>query len=463
MKKFYLFIYILFLTFLSFLCFCMKVNAKDMPVSPDVFYIDNQTSDPFVITLSGNSSANHTFNYANLVSVNSVNDREGDYFMFSVVSNKKINIQRRYAVGTHCSIDCWSNESYLSLVSKNGSAYNYLFYFSKKLTHVTLGTQYITYEVHDDFTFTNLESGTATINIYGVYASDNNPLPDVLEQNASAINIIEGNNNNTNTIIENDNDNTNTIIDNDNANTDKIIESNKVCNTYDKNSIEIDNNFLQSDGSYNSNNNYGITKYFKLNSNSTIKVLSSFNSDAAKYCFYNTNKELISCNSINTSLVNTYLTIPSNTEYFRSSINKNINKPTFEICINGNQATNDSINNLNDNITSNDIDNPNSDLDDISNMIAENGVITNLLSLPITLYSKILNSVNGTCSSYNLGTLFGTSITFSCISLQSLLGNTIWGVIDILFSGFTIFAIAKKMIKVFNNMSSLKEGDVIDD
>lgn len=93
---------------------------------------------------------------------------------------------------------------------------------------------------------------------------------------------------------------------------------------------------------------------------------------------------------------------------------------------------------------------------------AQNGTITNLITLPITLYTSILNNINGTCSSFSLGSLYGSSLTMTCIQPSQYLGSTLWGVIDMLFSGFFIFVISKKMIKVFNNMSMLKEGDILD-
>lgn len=96
------------------------------------------------------------------------------------------------------------------------------------------------------------------------------------------------------------------------------------------------------------------------------------------------------------------------------------------------------------------------------NSSAQNGTITNLITLPITLYTSILNNINGTCSSFSLGSLYGSSLTMTCIQPSQYLGTTLWGVIDMLFSGFFIFIISKKMIKVFNNMSMLKEGDILD-
>lgn len=95
--------------------------------------------------------------------------------------------------------------------------------------------------------------------------------------------------------------------------------------------------------------------------------------------------------------------------------------------------------------------------------LPENGIITQLITLPILLYTNILNNVNGSCSSFSLGSIYGEPLTLPCINISQYLGSNLWGVIDILMSGFFVLVIARKLIKVFQNMSSMKEGDVIGD
>lgn len=62
-----------------------------------------------------------------------------------------------------------------------------------------------------------------------------------------------------------------------------------------------------------------------------------------------------------------------------------------------------------------------------------------------------------------MGTLMGTHIYFNCIDPSRYLGSQLWTAIDILASGFFIWYIAKKFIKVFENLSSMKEGDPVGD
>lgn len=136
-----------------------------------------------------------------------------------------------------------------------------------------------------------------------------------------------------------------------------------------------------------------------------------------------------------------------------------------EICKNKIDETNESINNLDSTLKSDDIDDDNisSAFEDFNDFLDDNSTITQLITLPITLYTAILNNVNGTCSPFNLGSLFGEDLILPCINISQYLGSSLWTMIDIIISGFAVYGISKKMIKIFNNFSSLREGDVIDD
>lgn len=122
-----------------------------------------------------------------------------------------------------------------------------------------------------------------------------------------------------------------------------------------------------------------------------------------------------------------------------------------------------SINDINGSINNDNVDDPSNSINSFKDKIATNGVITQLVGLPITLFTKILNSVNGTCSSYNFGSLFGTDIVFPCIDVSNYLGESLWNVIDVLISGLFVYSLSRKFIKVFEHMSSMNEGDVIGD
>lgn len=121
------------------------------------------------------------------------------------------------------------------------------------------------------------------------------------------------------------------------------------------------------------------------------------------------------------------------------------------------------IDDIKSDINSDNVDDPSSSINQFNDKLAENGVITQLVGLPVTLFTKILNSVNGTCSPYNFGSLFGTDIVFPCINVANYLGSTLWNIIDVLISGLFVYSLSRKFIKVFEHMSSMNEGDVIGD
>lgn len=121
------------------------------------------------------------------------------------------------------------------------------------------------------------------------------------------------------------------------------------------------------------------------------------------------------------------------------------------------------IDDIKSDINSDNVDDPSSSINQFKDKIAENGVITQLVGLPVTLFTKILNSVNGTCSPYNFGSLFGTDIVFPCINVSNYLGSNLWNIIDVLISGLFVYSLSRKFIKVFEHMSSMEEGDVIGD
>ena len=165
----------------------------------------------------------------------------------------------------------------------------------------------------------------------------------ISNQNGNTQVIINNQNQNAQDIINNQNSNTQDIINNQNSNTEKEIESQKVCKNLDKNYLEIDNRYLNSNGNLSSNNNLGVSSYITLTSNDSLKVLTRINVDGSYLCFYNTNKTQISCLAQSSFTDNQILTIPSNTEYFRYSILKTNNRPIYNLCKNGNQALTDSI------------------------------------------------------------------------------------------------------------------------
>lgn len=156
--------------------------------------------------------------------------------------------------------------------------------------------------------------------------------------------------------------------------------------------------------------------------------------------------------------------ITNNNNNTQNIINNN-NKNTQDIINNQNQNsqnTQQKIDNIDDTLkdSSIDSDNASSSANDWNNKNASNGTITNLLTLPIQLMQGYVNGMNSICTPFNLGNLFGTTIILPCINVGNLVGSSLWSVIDVLFSGFMIFSIAKKLIKIFNDFTNMKSNQV---
>lgn len=127
---------------------------------------------------------------------------------------------------------------------------------------------------------------------------------------------------------------------------------------------------------------------------------------------------------------------------------------------NNNQNTQDitsSIDDVNDTLKDDNVDDPSTSLSNMDSKIATNSVISDLLLLPVTLFQKVLNGINGTCSTFNLGSLLGTNLSLPCINLSNILGSTLYGVIDVLLCGIFVLSMRKKFVNIFENITSLKD------
>lgn len=124
------------------------------------------------------------------------------------------------------------------------------------------------------------------------------------------------------------------------------------------------------------------------------------------------------------------------------------------------QNTTNAVEDVNDTLKDDDIDSSNTTdtLSDLSDSLPTNSVISDLLLLPVRLFQSVLNSINGSCTTFNLGSLFGTNLTLPCINIESLVGSTLWTVIDILFCGAFVLVIRKKFVDIFESLSNLKNG-----
>lgn len=122
--------------------------------------------------------------------------------------------------------------------------------------------------------------------------------------------------------------------------------------------------------------------------------------------------------------------------------------------------TNQKLDDIDDTLNDDTIDSSNTTgtLEDLSGDLPTNSVISDLLLLPVRLFQNVINSINGSCVAFNLGSLYGSNLTLPCINIESLIGSTLWSIIDILFCGAFVLVIRKKFVDIFHNLTDLRNG-----
>lgn len=135
--------------------------------------------------------------------------------------------------------------------------------------------------------------------------------------------------------------------------------------------------------------------------------------------------------------------------------NNNYNSEKEREAINDNT---EAINNVNNSINNSSVDNPSQSINDLQNALPTNGVISDLLLLPVTLFRVMLNGIGGTCSTISLGQLYGTELILPCIDLENIVGFWLWNIIDYLSCFAFILGIRKTFVKIFNNFTNLRDG-----
>ena len=138
--------------------------------------------------------------------------------------------------------------------------------------------------------------------------------------------------------------------------------------------------------------------------------------------------------------------IDSNNSNVVSSVN-NVNNSINNVNNSINDSTPVSNNDVSGNATdwaSNNVDSP---------------VINQLVLMPITLLNAFVNGLSSSCSTYSFGTLFDTELTLPCINLSQKLG-VVWATIDIILSGVFIFVFGKRCVKIFNDFTNLRSGQI---
>lgn len=188
---------------------------------------------------------------------------------------------------------------------------------------------------------------------------------------------------------------------------------------------------------------------FTVSEQSTFMVLpfTSINTVSIPWVFYGYNitdfgnaSELTTAtiNSMQQNIINSIVT------------NQNINQ----------QQTNDKLDDINDSI--NDDSTPsNSDfnnaIEDVEDALPTNSTISSLVTMPITFLQKIIDALNGTCQPIVIGELYSYNMTMPCINPSDYVG-IIWNIVDVICAGFFAYFFGKRLVVIFHNVTSMKEG-----
>lgn len=277
-------------------------------------------------------------------------------------------------------------------------------------------------------------------------------------QNANTQNIINNQNSTTNQIIQNNEQNTQDIINNQNQNTQQEIESQQICTMLDS-SYYKHNGYISENGGVTSSTGLKYSDYIPLTSSSTLKLIIKTINSQSRLCFYSSNNQssVISCLIQGDLTANSYITIPSNANYFRATYNTSQDRPIWQLCNSGNQVLNDSLNDLNDTLNDTSQPNTNQDINDMNDMVASDTPISDLITMPLTLINAYINGVNSSCSPVNLGNLYGTDLILPCIDLEQKLGSNLWHIIDSFFTIFMCYNIGMLFVSAFDGITSLRD------
>lgn len=147
------------------------------------------------------------------------------------------------------------------------------------------------------------------------------------------------------------------------------------------------------------------------------------------------NSQTTTINNNTTSAINNSTTSVNNTTVQQ-------NEQTRETVEEQEQQTRDTITDSNTDFESPDID-------------TDTGPISGLLTMPITL-ARAVNNNSDSCSAFPLGNLLGTNLTMPCIDLESILGSTLYNIIDVICCGIFIFTLRKVLVNVYVKVMSLR-------
>lgn len=282
-----------------------------------------------------------------------------------------------------------------------------------------------------------------TLNI----SNDNNST--IINQNQT---IIDQNNQ----IINGNKQNTQDIINNNNENIDKLIENEKSCIVLNSNKVIQWGAYLKDNGNViiGSSSSIGISDYINI-SGATIDFDGSKSQGFPSTCFYKKDKSLIRCHQ------NRFFTdnvIPDNSFYMRYSYMRTYNSPIINLCKNGNQALNDSVNDLNDTLKDTNVDT--SSLNNVVGWLPP-GPVDGIINLPLNLFNAYANALGLQCSPLNIPLPYvNKNLPIPCIrSLLEQIGITdFWDNIGLLIAAIMLYYYLLNLYHWVDETLSLREN-----
>lgn len=239
------------------------------------------------------------------------------------------------------------------------------------------------------------------------------------------------------------------IIDNNNQNTQAIINANKSCGNIPVSAYTFPGS-LQSNGNVSSpNNNFAVTDFIKLNKGDSLTLIERVDTGNSYICFYDENKDVISCISQLNLLRGQSVDIPSNAGYFRATLKLAIGRPIWSHCQNTINSINDSIND----VSTTDAINDGSSF--FNNFTTNQHGLTGIVTAPLTAIQSLTSA---TCSPLVLPLPFvNQDLTLPCMRpiYQSTFGGFMT-LYDIITLGIVSYWI---MVRIFSLVKDFKNPD----
>lgn len=190
-------------------------------------------------------------------------------------------------------------------------------------------------------------------------------------------------------------------------------------------------------------NDVKVTSLYYLNGNTFNRT---FNAIASGSATIDKSTGNLTNGSFNTTINNQTDTIINNQDKNKDEIIDNQNK--------NQEQTNEKLDGINDSLTDDSV--PDIDLGGVD--IGNDSPISTLLTLPINIFTHALDGANKSCKTYSFGSILGTEWHLDCIDGKKILGDNIWGLIDMFGCFFMIYNIIMLIVQCFETITGLKDG-----